>query len=486
MSEKRKFIVLVAVMAVALSFMGLAPSYAATSVFVNEFHYDNDGTDAGEAIEIAGPAGTDLSGWSLVLYNGNGGAPYNTINLSGVIADQQSGFGTTTFSLPVNGLQNGSPDGFALVDPASTVVQFLSYEGSFTAVGGPADGMTSVDVGVSESSSTLIGESLQLTGTGSMAEDFTWTGPVADTFNAINTGQTFVGGTPSDPEVLLSEIVVTPTDGEFIEIYNPTSAAVDLSDFYLTDATFAGGSTYYYNIVTGSNAGGGGFNDFHARFPDGASIAPGEYQTIAIAGSIGYFATYAVNPTYELFDDDATPDGIPDMREALSGSIHDESGLSNSGEVVILYYWDGASDLVVDMDYAVWGDKAEGVDKTGVSIDGPDADTDLSTYLDETAVADQDVIAPGSHEFGNSWQRDSLSEGAELTSGGNGVNGEDETSEDLSNTWCENPPTPGEANDCTPPPPPEGDWIINEFLADPAADLPGDANGDGVTAVVEA
>jgi len=40
-------------------------------VFVNELHYDNAGTDAGEAIEVAGPAGTDLAGWSLVLYNGS-------------------------------------------------------------------------------------------------------------------------------------------------------------------------------------------------------------------------------------------------------------------------------------------------------------------------------------------------------------------------------------------------------------------------------
>ncbi len=55
--------------------------------------------------------------------------------------------------------------------------------------------------------------------------------------------------------LLLSEVTVTPTDGEFIEIYNPGSLAIDLSDVYLTDATFAGGSTYYYNIVTGSNGG---------------------------------------------------------------------------------------------------------------------------------------------------------------------------------------------------------------------------------------
>ena len=58
------------------------PAAAQTPVFINEIHYDNCGTDTGEAIEIAGPAGTDLTGWSLVLYNGNGGAVYHT-ELSG-------------------------------------------------------------------------------------------------------------------------------------------------------------------------------------------------------------------------------------------------------------------------------------------------------------------------------------------------------------------------------------------------------------------
>ncbi len=43
----------------------------ATAVFINEFHYDNAGTDSGEFVEIAGAAGTDLTGWKVVLYNGN-------------------------------------------------------------------------------------------------------------------------------------------------------------------------------------------------------------------------------------------------------------------------------------------------------------------------------------------------------------------------------------------------------------------------------
>src|ERR671918_2137840 len=63
------------------------------AVRISEIHYDNTGTDAGEAIEIEGPAGTDLTGWSVVLYNGNGGVPYNTTTLSGTIAQLCSGRG---------------------------------------------------------------------------------------------------------------------------------------------------------------------------------------------------------------------------------------------------------------------------------------------------------------------------------------------------------------------------------------------------------
>ncbi|MGB5593826.1 MAG: hypothetical protein WBM62_07320 [Crocosphaera sp.] len=125
------------------------------TVFINEFHYDNSGTDVGEFIELAGLAGTNLDGWSIVLYNGANGTVYDTQTLSGTIANQSNGFGFVTINLPTNGLQNGSPDGIALVDDTGNVVQFISYEGSFTAVDGPAAGLTSTDIGVSESSSTL-------------------------------------------------------------------------------------------------------------------------------------------------------------------------------------------------------------------------------------------------------------------------------------------------------------------------------------------
>ncbi len=244
--------------------------------------------------------------------------------------------------------------------------------------------------------------------------------------------------------LLISEIVVTPTDGEFVEIFNPTDAAIDLSDVYLTDATYAPGGSFYYNIVTGNLgiAGGGGFGDFHARFPDGAMIAPHEYQTVAIAGSGLFFSAYAAEPTYELYEDDPSPDGIPDMREALPGSINSQGGLTNGGEVVILYRWNGASDLVQDLDYVLWGDKEEAVDKTGVAIDGPDPDSTATTYFNDTAIANQDVNSVASHLIGESFTRVDKDEGTETMVSGNGITGHDETSENLSSTFADLAVTP--------------------------------------------
>ncbi|MEK7849387.1 MAG: lamin tail domain-containing protein [Candidatus Omnitrophota bacterium] len=166
-------------------------SWAISIPFINEIHYDNISTDVDEAIEIAGSAGIDLSGWSIVLYNGNGGSSYNTRVLSGTIPDLQNGYGTLPFFYSINGIQNGSPDAIALIDPSSMVIQFLSYEGIFTAVDGPASSIISTDIGVYEPSDTPVGYSLQLAGAGRKYSDFSWMSAMLNTFGAINTGQTF-------------------------------------------------------------------------------------------------------------------------------------------------------------------------------------------------------------------------------------------------------------------------------------------------------
>jgi hypothetical protein len=70
-----------------------------TTIFINEIHYDNTGTDAGEAIEIAGLAGTDLTGWSIVLYNGSGGLPYDT-DWSVDNPNLENGYGVVVLNYP--------------------------------------------------------------------------------------------------------------------------------------------------------------------------------------------------------------------------------------------------------------------------------------------------------------------------------------------------------------------------------------------------
>jgi predicted extracellular nuclease len=169
-----------------------ASSAQATSVFINEIHYDNIGDDANEFVEIAAPAGTILDGMSIVLYNGSSTQlkPYNSFDLSGVVSDQSDGYGFTSVS--TTAIQNGSPDGIALVNAGGTVIQFLSYEGVFTAAEGPAATLESVDIGQRESNSTTaVGHSMQLSGIGTEYADFTWEAPSAATSGLINTGQSF-------------------------------------------------------------------------------------------------------------------------------------------------------------------------------------------------------------------------------------------------------------------------------------------------------
>jgi len=152
------------------------------AAFINEIHYENTGADVNEAVEIFAEVSTDFSGWSLLLYNGAGGAVYETIDLSS--------FGISAGAIFINppSFQNGI-DGIALVDDTSTVLQFLSYEGAFTATDGPAFGLLSQDIGVAESAADIVGLSLQLQGTGSSYNDFTWSDPLTSTFGSINAGQ---------------------------------------------------------------------------------------------------------------------------------------------------------------------------------------------------------------------------------------------------------------------------------------------------------
>ena len=102
--------------------------------------------------------------------------------------------GTLGFS--ASGLQNGAPDGLALLDPRGVVLDFISYEGSLSALQGPAAGRVAVDIGVEESSATAPGSALSRAGQGGRSTDFGWQGPAPSSRGAPNANQSFDGCAP--------------------------------------------------------------------------------------------------------------------------------------------------------------------------------------------------------------------------------------------------------------------------------------------------
>jgi|GEM_PF-1364098 len=249
---------------------------------------------------------------------------------------------------------------------------------------------------------------------------------------------------PAD-HLIISEVVVktrapeTTFGSPFIEIVNPTGSAIPMGNVYLTDGTTAP-ATYYYNITlvdpVDFNPGGGIGGDFHAKFPDGFTMAAGDTIAIALNGSTQYQTAYGVKPDFELYEDGTVPDDVPEMVEAFPGSIGAGLGgtgnvpvLSDVAESLVLYTWDGSSDLVQDLDYVLWGTNSSvRFDKTGVTIGS-------GTYLADIAVASQQPAASAGPTFGDALRRPGSDEGTEITSGGNGVTGNDETSENLATTF---------------------------------------------------
>jgi endonuclease I len=178
----------------------LLPALANADVFINEIHYDNSGTDVGEAIEVVATGGENLAQYSLHFYNGNGGGLVTSTspNIQPVanIAARTCGALVSIGYVTPNQIENGAPDGVALVGPGNVLVQFLSWEGSFTGTAGVANGVGSTNIGVSEEPGPAAGNSLQLSGSSTNYAGFVWNAPAAATLGQCNNNQTF--GTPVD------------------------------------------------------------------------------------------------------------------------------------------------------------------------------------------------------------------------------------------------------------------------------------------------
>ncbi|MBS0123251.1 ExeM/NucH family extracellular endonuclease [Thetidibacter halocola] len=186
---------------------------------INEFHYDNEGADQGEFIELRVTAGADASGLAVEFYNGSNGAVYGTLGIADATMTSDGTWDYYVFNLPSNGLQNGAPDGIALSN-AGTLIEFLSYEGPMTAVGGAADGVTATDIGVAEAGDTPVGFSLQ------RLEGDTWDAPRQNTSGADN-----AGGTPPGPTTTVISTIQGSGAASALVGQTVTVTAIVVGDF---------------------------------------------------------------------------------------------------------------------------------------------------------------------------------------------------------------------------------------------------------------
>jgi hypothetical protein len=184
--------------------------------------------------------------------------------------------------------------------------------------------------------------------------------------------------TPFTGLLLISEVLYdhagTEPTGEWIEIYNASGAAINLTNFKIGDEETQGGGEGMY------------------RFPDGVVIPDGGVMVIANQATT-FFAAYGFNPDYEL---NPTDPNVPDMIKYTtwaSGSVN----LANAGDEVLLL--DPGDHLV---DAVSWGNSSWAFDPPvpsvaeGHSIERVPANVDTNTNAD---WVDQSVPDPGNVNF---------------------------------------------------------------------------------------
>lgn len=223
----------------------------------------------------------------------------------------------------------------------------------------------------------------------------------------------------AQPHLVLSEVALSGA-GEFIEVYNPTASTISLDHYYLAD-----NFSYAYLPAGGLGLDSG---DFIVRFPIASSIDPGQVVVVAVNGG-SFITTYAQTPDFEII---STDPGVPDMVVIAQGVT---PSLTNSGEGIVLFYWNGLSDLVGDVDLINVGVPTAAnrlIGKSGISVDGPDADAVATAYLTDASTMPLQASAPG---LGLSTKRVALENGLEVWTGGNGITGHDETTEITTITW---------------------------------------------------
>jgi hypothetical protein len=201
-----------------------------------------------ELIEIAlSSQATDLDKFKITLYDGTTRKQYSSISLDqlsktnyGDVVVYYKTFSNNELVLP--------PGGIALSYSGSIIPgQFLSYGGSFTALDGDAQAMTSTNIG-----DVFPGTGLALSGSGKDYSSFGWTYTSIPTSGFLNADQTYTETGPSKPTLSnppnLTRNLNTTVNFNWSSIQGAQS--YDLQ--YSTDGLFITTVTTTNNILTNS------------------------------------------------------------------------------------------------------------------------------------------------------------------------------------------------------------------------------------------
>jgi hypothetical protein len=175
---------------------------------------------------------------------------------------------------------------------------------------------------------------------------------------------------PSHAALLISEVcfneVGSDTTGEWIEIFNNGSSAVDLTNYKIGDEETNGGTSTTEAMF---------------QFPSGASIGPGAVQIVAVSAT-RFNTVYGFLPTYESSSTDA---GVPDL--TIYSAWDPDGGqisMSNSNDQAVLL-----DPLDAIADATSWGNTFAfnpAVDITG-NLDGQSIER-IDPYSDTNTAAD--------------------------------------------------------------------------------------------------
>jgi len=216
--------------------------------------------------------------------------------------------------------------------------------------------------------------------------------------------------------LLLSRIVITPSEAESISITNPTSETVNLSDYYICDD-----EDYYQMQTDGDLAPSHIMSGFTARFPD-LNIQPNDTLIIVLNEEYNSFYNDLI-PDFTLFDNN---DGISTMLETELNSFGLATNkLDDETESLILFKWDGnPNNNIEDVDYFIWGGNQGAIDKTGIN-----------NYLDDTSAEEQLFFESVPNDYYAFSRINGFDELDEIELDGNGITGHDETSENFRESW---------------------------------------------------